>query len=73
MIEKYLNKKISRIDFEKRMLTGSLKSQYDKLLPQKQQDSIFRKGDSVDFAKKRIDSIAKQKKATIKNDSTKTN
>lgn len=73
MIEKYLNKKISRIDFEKRMLTGSLKSQYDKLLPQKQQDSIFRKRDSVDFAKKRIDSIAKQKKATIKKDSTKTN
>lgn len=73
MIEKYLNKKISRIDFEKRMLTGSLKSQYDKLLPQKQQDSIFRKRDSIEFAKKRIDSIAKQKKATIKNDSTKTN
>ena len=29
MIEKYLNKKITRNDFEVRMLNGSLKSQYD--------------------------------------------
>ena len=71
MIEKYINKKITRIDFEKRMLNGSLKSQYDKLLPQKQQDSIFFKRDSIEFAKKKLDSIAKQKKAIIKKDSTK--
>ena len=71
MIEKYINKKITRIDFEKRMLNGSLKSQYDKLLPQKQQDSIFFKRDSIEFAKKRLDSITKQKKAIIKKDSTK--
>ena len=70
MIEKYINKKISRVDFEKRMLEGSLKSQYDKLLPQHQQDSIFRKTDSITFAKKRLDSITKQK--TIKKDTTKT-
>ncbi|MES2747998.1 MAG: penicillin-binding protein 2 [Bacteroidota bacterium] len=73
MIEKYLNKKISRVDFEKRMLQGSLKSQYDKLLPVKQQDSILRITDSLAFAKKKLDSIAKQKaakKATLK-DSTK--
>jgi penicillin-binding protein 2 len=73
MIEKYLNKKITRIDFEKRMLNGSLKAQYDKLLPQKQQDSIFRKRDSIAFAKKKLDSIAKQKKSLIKKDSTKAN
>ncbi len=73
MIEKYLNKKITRIDFEKRMLEGSLKSQYDKLLPQRQQDSIFRKTDSIAFAKKRLDSIAKQKalKNANANDTTK--
>ena len=73
MIEKYLNKKISRVDFEKRMLEGSLKSQYDKLLPVKQQDSIYKIKDSLAFAKKKLDSIAKQKaakKATLK-DSTK--
>jgi len=73
MIEKYLNKKITRIDFEKRMLNGSLKAQYDKLLPQKQQDSIFRKRDSIAFAKKKLDSIAKQKKSLIKKDSIKAN
>lgn len=70
MIEKYLNKKITRIDFEKRMLTGSLKSQYDKLLPQRAQDSIFRKRDSTEFAKKRLDSISNKKKSILK-DSTK--
>ena len=53
------------------MLNGSLKSQYDKLLPQKQQDSIFFKRDSIEFAKKSLDSITKQKKAIIKKDSTK--
>jgi penicillin-binding protein 2 len=61
MIEKYLNKKISRVDFEKRMLEGSLKSQYDKLLPQRQQDSIFRKRDSLEISKRKLDSVAKQK------------
>lgn len=73
MIEKYLNNKITRIDFEKRMLTGSLKAQYDKLLPQKQQDSIFRKRDSIEFAKKNIEFKLEEKKAALKNDSTKTN
>ena len=73
MIEKYLNRKITRVDFEKRMLEGSLKSEYDKLLPRKQQDSIFRKKDSVAVSKRKLDSITKQKnakKGTIK-DSTK--
>ncbi|MEC4049221.1 penicillin-binding protein 2 [Flavobacterium sp. SUN046] len=74
MIEKYLRKKITRTDFEKRMLEGSLKSQYDKLLPKKQQDSIFRRKDSVSERKKVRDSIANAKnpkKGTAK-DSTKT-
>jgi penicillin-binding protein 2 len=69
MIEKYLNKKITRVDFEKRMLNGSLKAQYDKLLPKKQQDSISKRRDSIVFAKKKLDSIAKQKKVLIKKDS----
>ena len=75
MIEKYLNKKITRVDFEKRMLEGSLKSQYDKLLPQRQQDSIFRKKDSVTISKRKLDSIAKQKNAKkgTSKDSTKAN
>ena len=64
MIERYLNKKITRIDFEKRMLNGSLKSQYDKLLPRKQQDSISKRRDSLIEVKRKIDSITKQK--TIK-------
>lgn len=75
MIEKYLNKKITRIDFEKRMLNGSLKSQYDKLLPQKQQDSIFKRRDSLALVKRKLDSITKQKnakKGALK-DSTKAN
>ncbi len=55
------------------MLTGSLKSQYDKLLPQKQQDSIFRKRDSIEFAKKSVEFKLEEKKAALKNDSTKTN
>lgn len=40
MIEKYLRRKITKVDFEKRMLEGSLKDQYRKLYPQKHQDSI---------------------------------
>jgi penicillin-binding protein 2 len=40
MIEKYLKKKITKVDFEKRMLEGSLKDQYNKLYPQKHQDSL---------------------------------
>jgi penicillin-binding protein 2 len=40
MIEKYLNGKITKVDFEKRMLEGSLQDQYRKLYPQKHQDSL---------------------------------
>ena len=40
MIEKYLRRKITKVDFEKRMLEGSLKGQYDKLYPRKHQDSL---------------------------------
>ena len=40
MIDKYLRKKITKVDFEKRMLEGSLKDQYNKLYPQKHQDSL---------------------------------
>ncbi len=69
MIEKYLNRKITKIDFEKRMLNGSLKGQYEKLYPRKIQDSITRVRDSVVRAKKVADSLAKNKlskKDTIK-------
>ncbi|MFT6748817.1 MAG: penicillin-binding protein 2 [Flavobacterium sp.] len=72
MMEKYLTKKITRIDLEKRMLNGSLKAQYDKLLPRSKQDSIAR------IKQKLQDSILKIRKAkdsingkTIKIDSLK--
>jgi penicillin-binding protein 2 len=73
MIEKYLNKKISRMDLEKRMLSGSLKSQYDKLLPRNKQDSIakinLRLQDSIAKIKRQRDSINSGK--TVKIDSLK--
>ena len=69
MIEKYLNKKISRMDLEKRMLTGSLKNQYDKLLPRNKQDSIakinMRLQDSVAKIKRQRDSINNKKEVKI--------
>lgn len=78
MIEKYLNKKITRTDLETRMLTGSLKGQYDKLYPVKHQDSIQliqnRLQDSIAKIKKNKDSISSPKivtKPTIKVDSLK--
>jgi penicillin-binding protein 2 len=75
MIEKYLNKKITRVDLEKRMLTGSLESQYDKLYPVKHQDSIaFIKNklqDSIAKIKKTKDSINSTEKKIIKVDSLK--
>lgn len=75
MIEKYLNKKITRVDLEKRMLTGSLESQYDKLYPVKHQDSIaFIKNklqDSVAKIKKTKDSVNSTEKKIIKVDSLK--
>ena len=42
MIEKYLRRKITKVDFEKRMLEGSLKDQYSKLYPSKHPDKIGR-------------------------------
>ena len=69
MIEKYLNKKITRLDLEKRMLTGSLKNQYDKLLPRSKQDSIakinLRLQDSVAKIKRQRDSINNKKVVKI--------
>lgn len=61
MIEKYLNRKITKVDFEKRMLNGSLKAQYQKLYPRKVQDSIARVKDSIARIKKIEDSIKKSK------------
>jgi penicillin-binding protein 2 len=40
MIEKYLRRKITKVDFEKRMLEGSLKDQYSKLYPSRHKDSV---------------------------------
>ena len=61
MIEKYLKKKITRVDFEKRMLNGSLKDQYAKLFPRKHQDSLAfikqKLTDSIAKVKRRRDSI----------------
>jgi len=61
MIEKYLKRKITRVDFEKRMLEGSLKDQYSKLYPKKHQDSISiinnKLKDSLAKVKSRKDSI----------------
>jgi hypothetical protein len=72
MIEKYLNKKITKVDFEKRMLTGSLKAQYDKLYPRKHQDSISlinnRIKDSLAKIKRTRDSINGVLKKEIKID-----
>jgi len=69
MIEKYLKKKITKVDFEKRMLEGSLKDQYNKLYPQKHQDSLsimnFRIKDSIEKFKNGSDS-KKEKKDSIK-------
>lgn len=69
MIEKYLKKKITKVDFEKRMLEGSLKDQYNKLYPQKHQDSLSimnsKIKDSIEKFKNGSDS-KKEKKDSIK-------
>ena len=76
MIEKYLRRKITKVDFEKRMLEGSLKDQYRKLYPQKHQDSIAllnsRIKDSLYKIKHSKDSInEKKEKKETKIDSVK--
>lgn len=76
MIEKYLNKKITRKDLEKRMLEGNLNWQYRKLYPAK--DSINKpkltKVDSLRMklkSKKEIEEEKKKKLADKKKDSVK--
>lgn len=76
MIEKYLNKKITRKDLEKRMLEGNLNYQYRKLYPVK--DSINKpkltKVDSVRMklkSKKEIEAEKKDKATGKKKDSVK--
>ena len=63
MIEKYLKKKITRVDLENRMLKGSLQGQYEKLLPRKKQDSIafikLKKQDSIEKINISVDTIKK--------------
>jgi penicillin-binding protein 2 len=76
MIEKYLKRKITKVDFEKRMLTGSLKDQYAKLYPKKHQDSIYiinaRVKDSIAKIKRTRDSInGVIPKSEVKKDTTK--
>jgi penicillin-binding protein 2 len=41
MIEKYLRKKITRTDLEKRMLEGSLEAEYAKYTGKKETDSLL--------------------------------
>ena len=64
MIEKYLNKKITRTDLEKRMLEGNLNWQYRKLYPSK--DSIHKpklvKTDSLRMKLKPKKEVEKDKK-----------
>ncbi|CAM4333062.1 penicillin-binding protein 2 [Flavobacterium terrigena] len=76
MIEKYLNKKITRKDLEKRMLEGNLNYQYRKLYPSK--DSINKpkltKVDSLRMklkSKKEIEDEKKNKATGKKKDSVK--
>jgi penicillin-binding protein 2 len=71
MIEKYLNKKITRTDLEKRMLEGNLNYQYRKLYPSK--DSIHKpklnNADSLRMklkSKKETDAEKKKKEAEKK-------
>ena len=57
MIEKYLNKKISRPDLEKRIINTSLKAQYDRLLGSSKKtatatDSLIAKNNLVKAVKK---------------------
>jgi penicillin-binding protein 2 len=67
MIEKYLNKKITRKDLEKRMLEGNLNWQYRKLYPTK--DSINKpkltKVDSLRMKLKSKKEIAEEKKKKL--------
>jgi penicillin-binding protein 2 len=76
MIEKYLNKKITRKDLEKRMLEGNLNYQYRKLYQSK--DSLNKpkltKVDSLRMklkSKKEIEEEKKKKQAGNKKDSVK--
>jgi penicillin-binding protein 2 len=48
MIEKYIKGKITRTDLEKRMLEGSLQSEYDKYLGKKDVDSLINVKPRVD-------------------------
>jgi penicillin-binding protein 2 len=75
MIERYLKGKITRTDFEKRMLEGSLKDQYNKRYPLKHQDSLgilnARVKDSIAREKRLIDSLAGKNPKEIKKDTIK--
>ena len=71
MIEKYLNKKITRKDLEKRMLEGNLNYQYRKLYPSK--DSEYKpkltNADSLQMklkSKKETEAEKKKKEAEKK-------
>lgn len=75
MIERYLKNKITRVDFEKRMLQGSLQDQYNKRYPQKHQDSLgilnARVKDSIAREKGKIDSLTTKKTVEVKKDTVK--
>jgi len=47
MIEKYIKKKITRTDLEKRMLEGSLQGEYAKYTGKKEIDSLLLKPKAV--------------------------
>jgi penicillin-binding protein 2 len=65
MIEKYIKRKITRTDLEKRMLEGSLQGEYNKYLPKPIVDTLI---------KTKIDSVKKQlgKKLEVKSEKPQT-
>lgn len=57
MIEKYVKRKITRTDLEKRMLEGSLQGEYDKYTGKSKIDSLLIKKPTIEATKKEKDTI----------------
>lgn len=57
MIEKYIKRKITRTDLEKRMFEGSLQGEYEKYTGKSKADSLFVKKPTIEAVKKESDTI----------------
>ncbi|RZJ71629.1 penicillin-binding protein 2 [Flavobacterium sp.] len=57
MIEKYIKRKITRTDLEKRMFEGSLQGEYDKYLGKHKVDSLLVRKPEIQAVKKEQDTI----------------